>query len=161
MFSAPPLPSLQDAFVVAASSVSLDVSHRRIGALKVRLLAAPAGASPSHPPCSHASLKLVACRDAWPASGWCQHSSAPPPFTPFHFTRPPPSLPRLQITLTAQPFSSDASSAYAHPTIVLKSHGLGRCAGCATGRARSVPVDLPVLCLLSPGCSSARRGRRP
>ncbi|KAL4440611.1 hypothetical protein ABPG75_003612 [Micractinium tetrahymenae] len=55
---------VQDAFVVSTSSVSLDVSHRRIGALK--------------------------------------------------------------ITLTAQPFSSDASSAYAHPTITLKSHGLGR-----------------------------------
>ncbi|KAL4418698.1 hypothetical protein ABPG77_008712 [Micractinium sp. CCAP 211/92] len=81
---------VQDAFVVSAASVSLDVSHRRVGALK--------------------------------------------------------------ITLTAQPFSSDSSSAYAHPTIILKTHGLGRRGADLyhTTFSDSAPIAFPVNASFAP-----------
>ena len=71
------------------------------------------------------------------------HKASPAaPFPPA--SRRPPSP--KQITLGAAPFSNSGAAAHTHPTILLKTHGQGRCAGEAGRRllrAHETPARIP------------------
>lgn len=122
------------------ASITLDVAHRRIGALKAsmgrRCLAGRGCAGRHGVPdrrrrqAASCNVVMVAVRRANQIRLVASHHVVLPSClqaSPCLPPAPPASPePRKQISLGASPFSNSGAPATAHPTIILKTHGQGR-----------------------------------